>query len=99
MKRSLLRRGFAQERVRKYGICFRGKEFLIGRLGNHYDAKTVVQETSQVIQNGDVEIEKNQKQGYVIESASVRFVVGWKDTTDGQEYPIILPDVYFVRKR
>ncbi len=45
------------------------------------------------------EIEKNQKQGYVIESASVRFVVGWKDTTDGQEYPIILPDVYFVRKR
>lgn len=44
------------------------------------------------------EIEKNQKQGYVMESASVRFVVGWTDMTDGQEYPIILPDVYFVNK-
>lgn len=44
------------------------------------------------------EIEKYQRQGYVMESASVRFVVGWTDTTDGQEYPIILPDVYFVSK-
>ncbi len=44
------------------------------------------------------EIEKNQKQGYVMESASVRFVVGWTDMTDGQEYPIILPDIYFVNK-
>ena len=44
------------------------------------------------------EIEKNQKQGYVMESASVRFVIGWTDMTDGQEYPIILPDVYFVNK-
>lgn len=44
------------------------------------------------------EIEKNQRQGYVMESASVRFVVGWTDITDGQEYPIILPDIYFVNK-
>lgn len=44
------------------------------------------------------EIEKNQRQGYVMESASVRFVVGWTDTADGQEYPIILPDVYFVSR-
>ncbi len=44
------------------------------------------------------EIEKYQRQGYVMESASVRFVVGWTDTTDGQEYPIILPDVYFVSR-
>ena len=33
-----------------------------------------------------------------MESASVRFVIGWTDMTDGQEYPIILPDVYFVNK-
>ena len=44
------------------------------------------------------EIEKHQRQGYVMENASVRFVVGWTDTEDGQEYPIILPDVYFVSK-
>lgn len=44
------------------------------------------------------DIEKNQKQGYVMESASVRFVVGWTDTDDGQEYPIILPDVYFASR-
>lgn len=44
------------------------------------------------------EIEKHQRQGYVMENASVRFVVGWTDTADGQEYPIILPDVYFVSK-
>lgn len=43
------------------------------------------------------EIEKNKRQGYVMESASVRFVVGWTDSADGQEYPIILPDVYFSR--
>lgn len=45
------------------------------------------------------EIDKNQRQGYVMESASVRFVVGWTDMTDRQEYPIILPDVYFVNKQ
>ncbi len=44
------------------------------------------------------EIEKHQRQGYVMENASVRFVVGWTDTEDGQEYPIILPDVYFVSR-
>ena len=44
------------------------------------------------------EIEKHQRQGYVMESASVRFVVGWTDTADGQEYPIILPDVYFASR-
>lgn len=44
------------------------------------------------------EIERNKKQGYVIDGASVRFVVGWTDSNDGQEYPIILPDVYFSRK-
>lgn len=44
------------------------------------------------------DIEKNQKQGYVMESASVRFVVGWTDADDGQEYPIILPDVYFASR-
>lgn len=44
------------------------------------------------------DIEENKRQGYVMESASVRFVVGWTDTADGQEYPVILPDVYFVSK-
>lgn len=44
------------------------------------------------------EIERHKRQGYVMESASVRYVVGWTDTSDGQEYPIILPDVYFVSR-
>lgn len=44
------------------------------------------------------EIERHKRQGYVMENASVRYVVGWTDTSDGQEYPIILPDVYFVSR-
>ena len=44
------------------------------------------------------EINRYKRQGYVMESASVRYVVGWTDTSDGQEYPIILPDVYFVSR-
>jgi len=44
------------------------------------------------------EIEWHKRQGYVMENASVRYVVGWTDTSDGQEYPIILPDVYFVSR-
>lgn len=33
-----------------------------------------------------------------MESASVRFVVGWTDIEEGREYPILLPDVYFSRR-
>lgn len=44
------------------------------------------------------EIERHKRQGYVMENASVHYVVGWTDTSDGQEYPIILPDVYFVSR-
>ncbi len=44
------------------------------------------------------EINRYKRQGYVMESASVRYMVGWTDTSDGQEYPIILPDVYFVSR-
>ncbi len=40
-------------------------------------------------------IEKNMKQGYRMERAYVRFVVGWTEKEDGKEYPIILPDLYF----
>lgn len=44
------------------------------------------------------DIEKNKKQGYVPESADVRFIVGWTDKDESKEYPIILPNVYFSRK-
>lgn len=41
-------------------------------------------------------IEKNEKQGYRMERAYVRFVVGWTEKEGGKEYPIILPDLYFM---
>lgn len=43
-------------------------------------------------------IEMNRKQGYVMDTAKIRFVVGWTDKNDGQEYPIVLPDIYFVKR-
>ncbi len=41
--------------------------------------------------------EQYRAQGYVMKSARVRFVVGWTDMDEGKEYPIILPDVCFIR--
>lgn len=43
------------------------------------------------------QVDKYNALGYVIKRARVRFVVGWIDTKDGKEYPIVLPDVYFYR--
>lgn len=45
------------------------------------------------------EVEKQKKQGYYMSSAEVRYIVGWKNDDEGCEYPIILPSVYFCRKR
>lgn len=41
--------------------------------------------------------EQYQAHGYVMKSARVRFVVGWTDVNEGKEYPIVLPDVCFIR--
>ena len=43
------------------------------------------------------QVEQYQAQGYVMKSARVRFVVGWTDVEEGKEYPIVLPDVCFIR--
>lgn len=43
-------------------------------------------------------IENQKKQGYIIKYAKARFIVGWTDVEEEQEYPIVLPDVYFVRE-
>lgn len=40
-------------------------------------------------------IEKNKKQGYRMDRAYVRFIVGWTEQEEEKEYPIILPDLYF----
>lgn len=41
-------------------------------------------------------IEKHKEQGYRMDRAYVRFVVGWKEKEEDKEYPIILPDIYFI---
>lgn len=40
-------------------------------------------------------IRKNQSQGYHMDRAYVRFVVGWREKEEDKEYPIVLPDIYF----
>ena len=45
------------------------------------------------------EIKKQAEHGYYMCSAEVRYIVGWTDTDEGCEYPIILPNVYFCRKK
>lgn len=62
-------------------VNYNGKEYMIVRFSKKFME----------------DIEKNKRQGYVPESAYVRFVVGWTDTEEGKEYPIVLPDVYFCR--
>ncbi len=42
-------------------------------------------------------IEDLNKQGYRIDRAFVRFIVGWREKEEDQEYPVILPDLYFTR--
>lgn len=40
-------------------------------------------------------IAKNKSQGYRMDRAYVRFIVGWTEKQEETEYPIILPDIYF----
>ena len=43
-------------------------------------------------------LEKLNSKGYNPTSSEVRFIVAWKGENDEQETPIILTDIYFVRK-
>lgn len=60
-------------------IANEGKEILVVRFSNEF-MKT---------------IEKYRAQGYRMDRAYVRFVVGWREKEEDKEYPIILPDIYF----
>ncbi|MCM1105396.1 MAG: RecQ family ATP-dependent DNA helicase [Blautia sp.] len=44
-------------------------------------------------------IEKNRARGYVMAGGKIRFVLGWTDQKEGREYPVVLPDIYLIKKR
>jgi ATP-dependent DNA helicase RecQ len=44
-------------------------------------------------------VEQQQKQGFILKSADVNFIVHWWDREREAEYKIVLPNLYFERKR
>ncbi|MDE6745278.1 MAG: hypothetical protein K2J72_01430, partial [Oscillospiraceae bacterium] len=38
------------------------------------------------------------QKGYVPVMGKIRFIAAWKNKDNGEEYAVILPDIYFVRK-
>lgn len=70
-------------------------------LGINTDGLSVIYEGAEVpIVRFSIEfiktIEKYKKQGYRMDRAYVRFVVGWTEKEEDKEYPIILPDLYLM---
>ena len=89
---------------------FKGKKEIIFKL--HSGAKLNFKDRylSAEIENRTVRIAKLSKacmekveyfksKGYIFTSAKVRFVVAWKGENDDEETAVLLPDIYFVKRK